>query len=157
MINILCLFFCNGKGWFSIQFWNYILKYPSSKQNAVLLLPSMKLSYALQNMYLLYQTCMLVYILLGLVPFLVLQQLAHGWQYISLYQWVIHSLLHCPLHQSLQILFANVLHSFPSSFHHSPSCSSGYVSWFHFALESATGEEYWILEGLPFQRTNLKH
>ena len=170
--GILYLFFGNENGWFYIQFCNYILKCSSSKQNVVLLLSSMKLSCLYQEYllvlgnllvrkqhknFLLYQTCMLVYILPGLATFLVLPQLSHDWHHIFLYQWVLLWLLHCPLHQSLPHLFFYVLPTFPSSFDHSLSCPSGYIFWFPLALENATCEKYWILESFPFQEMNLKH
>ena len=127
---------------FTSSFANTFFKYPSSKQNVVLLLPLMKLSCLRQECLLvlgnllvrkqfknilLSQTCLLVYSLQGCVLFLVLPQLAHDWHPLSLYQWVVLSLLHYPLHQSLTLLLFYVVHTFPSSFHHSPSFSSGYV------------------------------
>ena len=137
------------------------IKCPSSKQNVVLLLSSMKLSclhqeylLVLGNLsvrkqcknFLMYQTCMLVYILLGLATFLVLPQLSHEWHHISLYQWVVQS--------STFILLRFAYASFifwPFTF---------MFFWIHFLVSLSLGEcnlwEILDLGKFSFSRNELK-
>ena len=173
-MNILYFFFgkeyvfCNDNGWFYIQFCDYILKYPSSKQNVVLLLPSMKLSCHRQG-YL-----------------LVVGNLLVRKQYKNFIVPNLHASLYfawtCPLFSTttagtrptshFPILMVGTFTTTLSPTLKSSTfillrfaCLSIIFSpltfmffWiYYFALESVAGEEYWILKGFPFQGLNLKH